>query len=598
MQMGYIVGCENFGKISGRKEVGGIVGQLEPITYLEYNKDTLQILKEELDVLATLTDAALQNSNSNILSIQNQLKELRSYVESAQVALESLLVLPDLNQTPQWEAYQVSWNAITSNLQKAMNTVIAISAKIEDTATSANRDLEAIYQQVSVIRGVLNSDTEDVGGTISDVSDNDTEADTTAKIFLCKNYGVISGEINTGGIVGAMAVENDLDPESDVLISGSSSLNFDTRLRAVVHMCTNGAAVNGDKNNAGGIVGFLHIGLVKNSVNTGEVNAPDANFAGGIAGTSAGFIRNCYVRCKINARATAGGIAGQADCISDSGAIVLVQASEKKGAILGTCDDRTEIVNNFYYPLSADIGGIDGISYDGCAQMCQWEQLPDSGNETQANDVVTVTFCTDTAVLKTLEMPIGQKIDRSEIPELPQVDGCAGKWLDIPDEPVWFDITVQAIYDTYTTSVQSDQVDENGRPLFLVVGELSNDSVIRPSDCTASYPLQDDQTSVCKFALETENVQFPVDIRYLVTESFDPENTNLYIYSDGKWQEVVYKKDGSYIVFPLNHPQAQFALIETQSATWTWFVIAGAVLLTAIVIMFIKTRHKKKMQEE
>ncbi|MBQ7859264.1 MAG: hypothetical protein IJ347_03905, partial [Faecalibacterium sp.] len=41
-QNGYITGCENYAPVQGRKEVGGIVGQLEPATVIEYSADTLQ----------------------------------------------------------------------------------------------------------------------------------------------------------------------------------------------------------------------------------------------------------------------------------------------------------------------------------------------------------------------------------------------------------------------------------------------------------------------------------------------------------------------------------------------------------------------------
>ena len=39
----------NYGTVNARKEGGGIVGQMEPSSVLQYNQDTLQELQGELD---------------------------------------------------------------------------------------------------------------------------------------------------------------------------------------------------------------------------------------------------------------------------------------------------------------------------------------------------------------------------------------------------------------------------------------------------------------------------------------------------------------------------------------------------------------------
>ena len=51
-QKGYIADCVNYAKICGRKEIGGIVGQMEPNIVLTYSTDTLQILSGQMDVLS------------------------------------------------------------------------------------------------------------------------------------------------------------------------------------------------------------------------------------------------------------------------------------------------------------------------------------------------------------------------------------------------------------------------------------------------------------------------------------------------------------------------------------------------------------------
>ena len=55
-QSGYLNGCTNSGTILGRKDVGGIVGQLVPEVRLLYNEGQVGDLLDELDVLRSLVD--------------------------------------------------------------------------------------------------------------------------------------------------------------------------------------------------------------------------------------------------------------------------------------------------------------------------------------------------------------------------------------------------------------------------------------------------------------------------------------------------------------------------------------------------------------
>ena len=76
------------------------------------------------------------------------------------------------------------------------------------------------------LSGASQNVTTDTDDLINDVSDEDTEEDVEGKVTNCINEGNVNADINAGGITGAMARENDLDPEDDFTIDGSQSLNF------------------------------------------------------------------------------------------------------------------------------------------------------------------------------------------------------------------------------------------------------------------------------------------------------------------------------------------------------------------------------------
>lgn len=56
-QSGLMVLCENTGEVKGRKDVGGIAGQMEPFLMIQYNKDTLDQVGDQIDQISDTTDA-------------------------------------------------------------------------------------------------------------------------------------------------------------------------------------------------------------------------------------------------------------------------------------------------------------------------------------------------------------------------------------------------------------------------------------------------------------------------------------------------------------------------------------------------------------
>lgn len=60
-QSGFINKCENYGEVCGRKDVGGIAGQLEPYQSIDFDRDDVQRILDELDLLGELTDKLISD---------------------------------------------------------------------------------------------------------------------------------------------------------------------------------------------------------------------------------------------------------------------------------------------------------------------------------------------------------------------------------------------------------------------------------------------------------------------------------------------------------------------------------------------------------
>lgn len=92
-QAGYLDGCTNKGLILGRKDVGGVVGQLEPEVFLRYGEDTLNDVWDQLDTLGSQVDGLLGTMDNANTNVTRQLNNLSSNASNAQNAASDLMDL-------------------------------------------------------------------------------------------------------------------------------------------------------------------------------------------------------------------------------------------------------------------------------------------------------------------------------------------------------------------------------------------------------------------------------------------------------------------------------------------------------------------------
>ncbi len=90
-QTGYIEGCINYGLLNGRKDVGGIAGQMEPSSELTFSEDTLQKLDTEFDKLHDLLTQLDRDASASSGSLTGQVDRLLNSVEGAQRAVDEIM---------------------------------------------------------------------------------------------------------------------------------------------------------------------------------------------------------------------------------------------------------------------------------------------------------------------------------------------------------------------------------------------------------------------------------------------------------------------------------------------------------------------------
>ena len=604
-QTGYITECTNHADIHGRKEVGGIVGQMEPTSLITYTEDTLQILQDQLGTMSGLVNQASGNAQSNAGAVTGQIGLLQDQVETAREAVDT--IFPDANdpQLPDADTLLAAQNTLSSTLNAMPGTLSGIASAAETTVSGLTRDLNAISGQISAMGQTINGAAENLGGTVTDISDEDTPELLTGKVADSANHGNVLADLNVGGIAGAMAVENDMDILEDLQQSGEESMNFQSELRAVILNCANSGTVTGGKQNVGGITGWQSLGLVKGSRNTGRIDAANASYAGGISGLSTGYLRSNYAKCEILGKSYVGGIAGSGTVVTDSlSQVRLTDGKEKLGSILGyvqepQTDIEDPVSGNLYLRDDVDYGAIDGISYSGLAEAMDFDAFMALEDLPELFKKVTIRFVLEDGTAKEITLPSGGKLEAGKIPEIPEKNGFMARWAGLAETDVTnilFDMTFEAQYTAYHATIQSPETRENGRPILLAEGAFTDHAAVSIVETEGSPVL--DQNEQLLEVWELTLSEAAETARFLLPENVDAGSVKLQMLDDsGSWNEISFTQDGSYLVFDLPQSQATIALVQTgqnHAVVYAAAVCAGLLLLAVLFLRKKKPAPAKK----
>lgn len=368
---GYVHDCENTAEIFGRKDVGGIAGQMEPYIAQNLSESTLTKLERLLDELDALLDSAMEHAEGASDSVIGRLNGIAGSMSAAGSAAQDIRTTGTLSgsvsgsgETGGEGSVAVTpvdgekdgsitvgdgsvsveiGGSVSSGIEGAgsasgsgsldAETQINISTDLSGLASS----LYGMAGQMRLLSGELDgasdellADVERIRAKIDEITETgfalitgDGEADvivdsselridliTLGKVSYCANSGYINGDINVGGITGDMGMEYALDPEDDVTVSVDGSTRRQYEVKAVVQHCENTGTVTAKRNYAGGIAGKMDLGLIAQCESYGTVTSESGNYVGGIAGLGGSTIRHCFSKCSLSGQKYVGGIVG------------------------------------------------------------------------------------------------------------------------------------------------------------------------------------------------------------------------------------------------------------------------------------------------
>ena len=452
-------------------------------------------------------------------------------------------------------------------------------------------DMRALNDQMRVIMDIMTDmyqallepkSQEDVFEDISEENTNLTEG----VVRECSNYGTIEGDVDTGGICGAMAIEYDFDPEDDLTRNGESTMDRKYQTKAVLEQATNYGTVTGKKDDVGGIVGYMQLGSVRNCTAYGWIESENGDYVGGIVGHSQSTIRNCAAKVSASGNCYVGGIAGYGMDIAACCAMVdFPDAQEAVGAIAGKADGVLQ--NNIF--AECDWGGVDDISLSNQAEPMAYADFLELPEIPERFHAFYLTFISNGAIIAELAYEYGARTDSQEIPAVPTKEGYTGEWEDLP-EIVTFDRILEPIYTQYRSSIASEQMREDGkRPVLLVEGSFQEDMQMQ----MASIAGEDVAYTGIGTYLEGWNVTLPQDGIAEHTFSYcQPEGigfVRLYEIKGDAIEPIATEKNGQYLSFDATGDTISFFAVRI-----SYLVVIVPLSVLVLILLAVILYHKRK----
>ena len=492
----------------------------------------------------------------------------------------------------------------TNTLFDAMDGISAqLNALNQNMSSASSRmtnQLRAINDQVNVVLTLLMDAIEEISDpddktVLEDTSDT-APSTTDGRIESSINRGVVDADVDVGGIAGAMAVENLLDPEDDQLEESNSLLRTGYTVSAVVVDCTNEGAVTAKKKAVGGICGRMDLGLIQNCEAYGDVTGGDE--VGGIAGASSAKIKASWAKCTLSGGNYVGGILGEgteSDLTKGSSSVVncraivdIAEADQFAGAIAG--GQSGDFSGNLF--VSDTLRGIDRLSRSGQAEPVSYATLISQENTPDGFRQLTVTFKDEDHVLGKRSVEYGGSITEADYPELPTKEGCYTQWSSTSLDSLHLDTVVSVIYTPYVQALRSAAMREGGRPVFFAEGDFTDSDVLAA--------VQADTLTGPGGTVEQWSLTLPTDgadahtVRYLPTDS--SKTYKVYVQENGSWNQLDTDTMGSYLTFAVAGTSAEIAVVESGLPVWMFIVIGAAVLVVLLVLLLRKKRKGGKKQ--
>ena len=534
---GFLSSCVNRGTVYGRKDVGGIVGQMEPYMELNVENSMLARMQKQLDELNELINKAADDAQGGAGGVSSRLNSMAGYVgnavsEAANVSvtiggsgqaegsaegeggLDVSVDVPPLDvdidgghlesgsvsggfqivAAPDLGGLTAAINGIGSQLSLLNGAIVGTTGVVADDVRAINDKFNELSNTMFDAIFTVGSEDSDI---LVDTSGVDIELVTLGKVSSSTNTGAVSGDINTGGIAGAMAIEYEYDLEDDVSSNLSAQYKREYEMKAVLQNCTNKGAVTARRSYAGGVAGRMDLGVLTGCRGFGDVTSESGDYVGGIAGLTSATIRSCWSKCTLSGGKYIGGVVGSGVSESVTGAgstvagcvsmVAIADGSQYLGAVSGA--DAGDFLENTF--VSDTLAGIDGVSVAGKAEPVTYAQLRAMERVPAEMKRLSLRFVADGETLKTLSVNYGDSLGADVYPEIPAREGYYAVWDRTELTDLHFDTVVTAEYRAEFPSAASGDTRGEDRPVLFSEGRYTEEAELTVERAGETAALED-----------------------------------------------------------------------------------------------------------
>ena len=500
---------------------------------------------------------------------------------------------PTLSIRPIDSALREQGDALGDVFSGLLDDGDALQETMSHTSDLLLDDLDAVNRQFGVItdllRDLLEGSGEEPEDRFEDVSDEESGRSDTGFLSDARNDGAVEGDLNAAGIVGAMAIEYDFDPEDDLIREGDRSLDFRYQTRASVVSCINTGEITGKQEYTGGVVGLMDLGRVSGCENYGSVTSTSGDYVGGIAGASWGSIRDSWSKCHLSGGDYVGGIAGLGATLVDCHTLVAIdEGSACLGAVAGDVDSGGTVSGNTF--TSESLGALDGISYAGRAEPVDFDTLCSTPGVPERFSQLELTFAADGVTVAVIPFQYGEGI--GSLPEIPAKKGYSAAWPDLDYTHLTASQTLEAEYTPYTSAL----TDGGELPEILVDGSFSSRAEISHTAETVTWTDTRGQThtgtayTVTVEDPDLEQVSYTVHYRLP-----DPgKRYSLWVLGDDGWSQTGHETDGQYLLFRSQAEEITFCVTERSGILLIGIAAGAGCLLSLAAALWIRRILRKK----
>ena len=627
-QSGYLSGCTNTGSVFGKKDVAGIVGQMEPFLNLVESSNLadellvlnkymnnassdianlaadLRELEEDMEVerrddkpihsggsiyhadepipadsgeesgTGTLTpanDGSSSDSGTSGTVLDND--QVQGVIESATGTIEKqtdgAITGDDIDALARKskEAIQARFNELSARLADAYGVFSESGGALAYDLNMANNQFSRVMlMMANAMNGAAQND------LFQDVSEELGETVTEGNVAGNVNHAAVEGDNNVGGIAGSMGIEYEFDLEDNLVqLVGANGIISNTYNSTCVNSGNvNYGQVSGKKDRIGGIVGSEETGTVIRCESYGSTESTEGSYVGGIAGYSDTSIRSSSVLATVQGMRYVGGIAGSGKDLYDNISII---DTDTHGAFIGAVAGWADMTgggsvtgNRFVHNT---LGGVDGISYTGRAEPVSYEELVSQEGAPAALRKVKLSFFADGEPVGELTVDYGSDLEEDRIPPVPAKAGYTGTWSDFSTSNIRFNRDVEAVYTLNRSTLASEQTGKDSpQSIVLLEGSFEETATLEFHPYTGTGPETPADTVVENWEILVQNTDAAdgsYTVHYLAPAEVKNDETKVWLLKDGDWTLVEAEINGSYLVFPADGNPIVFSVVSPEA---------------------------------